>query len=84
MIQGENKLTEDKKRLLKQGTKVEFMWYGNNSLVYTGRIEKKNDVLYFCGENNYDGNNLTEIGKSMQYYNPLSSFFFFTHFEILN
>lgn len=84
MIKGENQLTDEKKKLLKQGTKVEFKWHGNSSLLYTGFIEiDKYGGLYFCAEHNYKDGKLTDVGKSMQYYNTLDSFFFFTHFEVL-
>ena len=85
MIQGENQLTDEKKKLLKQGTKVEFMWHGNSSLLYTGYIEvNKWGILHFCAEHNYKDGKLTDVGESMQYYNTLESFFFFTKFEILS
>lgn len=84
MIEGENKLTKEIKNQLQQGTKVEFKWHGNNSLLYTGYIEiDKWGELYFCAEHNYKDGELTDVGKSMQYYNTLESFFFFTYFEIL-
>ncbi len=81
MIQGTNQLTDEKKKLLKQGTKVEFKWHGSDSL-YTGRIEvDKYDTIYFINEHNFDNDELKAEG--MRYYNALGSFFFFTHFEIL-
>ena len=83
MIQGENQLTEEKKKLLKQGTKVKFKWHGSNSL-YTGRIEvDKNGNLYFINEFCFENDKLKAVNEGMRYYNPLKSFFFFTHFEIL-
>jgi glycogen debranching enzyme len=79
----ENKLTPQLRGLLTQGTKVRFMWHGNKTMVYTGRIEVAHGVLYFCAEHNYKGENLTNVGKSMQYYNTLDSFFSFDMFEIV-
>jgi hypothetical protein len=79
----DNKLIEEKKKLLKQGTKVQFKWHGSDML-YVGRIEvDKYGDLYFCAEHNYWGDKLTDSGKTMQYYNTLESFFHFTYFEIL-
>jgi hypothetical protein len=84
MIEGENKLTECKKSLLKQGTKVEFNWHGSKTKC-TGRIEVDEwGNVYFCHEHNYKDDVLTEVGETMQYYNRLDSYFFFNHFEILN
>jgi hypothetical protein len=82
-ITGENKLTPILISKLKQGTKVKFMWHGNSTMVYKGRIEVANSNLYYCAEHNYKGNKLTETGKSMQYYNRLDSFYFFTEFKII-
>lgn len=79
----ESKLTAEKIKLLKQGTKVEFKWHGSKSL-YTGRIEvDKHNELYFVNEFCYDGDRLKPIDEGMRYYNTLDSFFFFTHFEII-
>ena len=78
-----NALTPLLKAKLKQGTRVRFMWHGNATMVYKGRIEVSNGVLYFCAEHNYENEDLTLYGKSMQYYNRLDSFYFFTEFEIL-
>ena len=84
MIRGENKLTAEKKKRLKQGTKVEFKWYGSNCL-YTGRIEvDKNGQLYFINECCFLNNELDPNDEGMRYYNTLEGFFFFTHFEILS
>tara|TARA_R110002049_G_scaffold293400_1_gene478398 strand:- start:34 stop:288 length:255 start_codon:yes stop_codon:yes gene_type:complete len=83
MIQGENQLTDEKKKLLKQGTKIEFKWHGSNSL-YTGRIEvDKYDRLYFINKKCFENDKLKAVDEGMRYYNTLDSFFFFTHFEIL-
>ena len=83
MIQVENQLTEEKKKLLKQGTKVEFKWYGSKSL-YTGRIEiDKYGGIYFINEHCFENDKLKDVDEGMRYYNTLDSFFFFTHFEIL-
>jgi hypothetical protein len=83
MIQGTNQLTDEKKKLLKQGTKVEFKWYGSNSL-YIGRIEvDKYGNLYFINEHCFENDALKDVNEGMRYYNTLESFFFFTHFEIL-
>lgn len=83
MIQGENQLTEEKKKLLKQGTKVQFKWHGSKDL-YTGRIEvDKYDRLYFINEHCFENDKLKEIDEPMRYYNTLDSFFFFNHFKIL-
>ena len=83
MIQGANQLTEEKKKLLKQGSKVEFKWHGSKSL-YTGRIEiDKYGGLYFINEHCFDNDKLKAVDEGMRYYNTLDSFFFFTHFEVL-
>jgi len=83
MIQGENQLTEEKKKLLKQGTKVEFKWHGSKSL-YTGRIEiDKYGEIYFINEHCFENDKLKDVDEGMRYYNTLDSFFFFTHFEVL-
>lgn len=84
MIQGTNQLTDEKKKLLKQGTKVEFKWHGSDSL-YTGRIEiDKYGNLYFINEHCFENDKLKDVDEGMRYYNTLESFFFFTHFEILS
>jgi hypothetical protein len=84
IIQGENKLTDEKKKLLKQGTKVEFKWHGSKSL-YTGRIEVDNHGrLYFVNEHCFENDRLREIDEPMRYYNDLEGFFFFTYFEVLS
>jgi hypothetical protein len=84
MIRGENQLTEEKKKLLKQGTKVEFKWHGSKSL-YTGRIEvDKYGRLYFINEHCFEGEKLREVDEPLRYYNDLEGFFFFTHFEVLS
>lgn len=83
MIKGTNQLTDEKKKLLKQGTKVEFKWHGSKSL-YTGRIEvDKSGNLYFINEHCFENDELKDVNEGMRYYNTLESFFFFTHFEIL-
>lgn len=84
MIRGENQLTEEKKKILKQGTKVEFKWHGSESL-YTGRIEvDKYGRSYFINEHCFEGDKLREVDEPMRYYNDLESFFFFTYFEVLS
>ena len=81
MINEINALTDDKKKQLKQGTKVEFKWYGSG-ILYRGYIEvDRFGKLYFCAEHNYTNGVLTDFG--MQYYNSLESFGFFTYFEII-
>jgi hypothetical protein len=83
MIQGKNQLTDEKKNLLKQGTKVEFKWHGSNKL-YTGRIEvDKYERLYFINEHCFENDKLKTMDEGMRYYNTLDSFFFFTYFKIL-
>ena len=82
MIQ-ENQLTEDKRNRLKQGTQVEFK-IRFSSLLYRGFIEIDSaGRKYFCAEHNYKDGELTESGKTMQYYNTLESYCFYTHFKIL-
>lgn len=74
-------LTQEILESLKQGTKVEFKWYGSKML-YTGRIEvDKYGEFYFVGEDNYTDDVLRSEG--MRYYNSLDSFFCFTHFKVL-
>ena len=83
MIQGENQLTDEKKKLLKQGTKVQFKWHGSKSL-YTGRIEiDEYDNIYFINEYCFENDKLKAMDEGMRYYNTLDSFLFFTHFEVL-
>lgn len=83
MISGENKLTNEKKKLLIQGTKIEFKWYGSKNL-YTGRIEiDKYDNIYFINEHCFENDKLKVMDEGMRYYNTLDSFYFFNHFEIL-
>jgi len=80
----ENKLTKEKKNLLKQGTKVEFKWYGSDRL-YTGRIEVNEfGDLYFVNEHCFENDKLKEEDERLRHYNPLERFYFFTHFEILD
>ena len=75
-------LTQEMLKSLKQGTKVEFKWYGSKTL-YTGRIEVDEfERLYFVSEHNYTDDILTSEG--MRYYNSLDSFFCFTHFKVLS
>jgi hypothetical protein len=65
-------LTQEILENLKQGTKVEFKWWGSKSL-YIGRIEvDKYGDLYFVGESNYTNEVRSE---GMRYYNSLDSFF---------
>lgn len=79
----DNKLTKEIKSTLKQGTKIKFMWYGNSTLEYIGRIETdKFGQLYFVNEHNYKDDIL--VYEGMRYYNPLESFFHFTMFELLD
>ncbi len=74
-------LTQEMLESLKQGTKVEFKWYGSKML-YTGRIEVDQwGELHFVAEHNYTDDVLTSEG--MRYYNSLDSFFCFTHFKVL-
>lgn len=74
-------LTQEMLESLKQGTKVEFKWYGSKML-YTGRIEVVQwGELYFVAEHNYTDDILTSEGT--RYYNSLDSFFCFTHFKVL-
>ncbi len=83
MIHGENKLTDEKKKLLKQGTKVKFKWYGSDKL-FVGRIEvDKHGGIYFVNEHCFNGDELMSTCEGMRYYNRLDNFFFFTYFEIL-
>lgn len=83
MIKGENKLTAEKERLLKQGSRVEFKWHGSKTL-YTGRIElDKYGNIYFINEHCFENDKLLPHCEGMRYYNRLDDFFFFTHFEIL-
>ncbi len=82
MINLDNVLTDELKSNLKQGTKVEFKWYGNSELVYTGRIGvDKFGRLYFVNEFNYENDVLIQEG--MRWYNPLDSFSIFNEFKIL-
>ena len=85
MTTGVNQLTEEKRKLLKQGTKVEFKWYGS-TLLYTGRIEvdERTGRLYFINEHCFENDILLPHMESMRYYNGLDSFFWFTYFEILS
>jgi hypothetical protein len=77
----DNKLTEEIRSQLKQGTKVEFRWHGSPHL-YTGRIEvNESGTLYFTNEHCYKGEKLMYPG--MRYFNTIDSFFHFTHFKIL-
>ena len=83
MISGENKLTDEKKKLLTQGTKIEFKWHGSKSL-YTGRIEiDKYDNVYFINEHCFENDKLKAMDEGMRHYNTLDSFYFFNHFKIL-
>ena len=83
MIQGENQLTDENKKRLKQGTKIEFKWHGSKSL-YIGRIElDKYDNIYFINDHCFENDKLKAMDEGMRYYNTLDSFFFFTHFEVL-
>ena len=83
MIQGDNQLTDEKKKLLKQGTKVEFKFYGSNRL-FTGRIEvDKHGRTYFINEHCFENDKLKAVNEGMRYYNTIESFSFFTHFEVL-
>lgn len=77
----DNKLTPELKEQLIQGTKVEFKWYGSDSL-YIGRIEMRDGRHYFVNEHCYENDILVQ--KGMKYYNPLDSFHCFSHFKILD
>lgn len=80
----ENKLTDEKRGLLKQGSKVEFKWYGSKTL-YKGRIEvDKYNTLFFINEHCFTDDKLNEIDEGMRYYNPLDSFVRFDYFKIIN
>lgn len=74
-------LTPELKSQLKQGVKVRFKWWSNDTLVYTGRIEADGETLYFVPEHNYKGDQL--LYEGMRYYNPLHTFEPFTQFEVL-
>ena len=77
----DNKLTDELKAKLTQGTKVKFKWHGSKS-EYVGRIEVDQwGTLFFVSEENYQAH--PDILESMRYYNRLDSFFHFTMFEIL-
>lgn len=77
-----NKLTDEIKATLKQGSLVKFKWYGNSDLEYVGRIETdKFGQLYFVNEHCYENDILIQEG--MRFYNHLESFYYFTMFEIL-
>lgn len=84
MIKGDNQLTEEKKKLLKRGTKVQFKWHGSNTL-YIGRIEIDiwSNRLFFINEHCFENDKLLPIHEGMRYYNPLEDFFFFNEFDIL-
>lgn len=75
-------LSDEIKSKLKNGSKVEFKWYGNADLLYVGRVIKHNNRLYFVAEHNYKDDVL--INESMKLYNPLEMFFNFTYFKILD
>ena len=78
----DNELTIKKLLKLRQGSKVEFKWWGNKKTLYTGRIEvDKYGEKYFVNEDNYDGETLRIEG--MRYYNTLESFGKYTYFKIL-
>lgn len=78
----DNKLTDQIKAKLKQGTRVKFMWHGSSTYLYTGRIEvDKFGRLFFVNEHNYEEDLL--IHEGMRWYNPLESFWHFTMFEII-
>jgi hypothetical protein len=51
-MQSKDLLTQEILENLKQGTKVEFKWWGSKSL-YIGREVDKYGDLYFVGESNY-------------------------------
>ena len=76
-------LTEEIRINLKQGTKVQFKWYGNKDATYTGRIEvgKNQGILYFINEHNFENDVL--VNEGMRYYNSLDGFFNFTEFKII-
>ena len=80
----DNKLTDEIKSKLKQGTKVRFKWYGNSELEYVGRIELDkwgNNIHYWIPEHCFKDDIL--IYEDMRYYNQLDSFHYFTMFEII-
>lgn len=80
----DNKLTKEKRTLLKQGTKVKFKWHGSDNL-YVGRIEvDKYGSLYFVNEHCFKNDEITEINEGMRYYNSLDSFYYFNYFEIIH
>jgi len=83
MIKGENSLTQEKKSLLKQGTRVQFKWHGSDRL-YTGRIEiNEHGEVFFVNEHCYEGDTLIDWQEPMRYYNRLDGFYFFNQFDIL-
>ena len=82
MLIGENQLTEEKFQLLKQGTKVEFKWWGRD-ILYTGRIEiDKYGRIFYVNEHHYNGDDLKSQSEGMRYYTLLEEFYNFTYFEI--
>lgn len=81
MMPKKSALSQEIRNQLKQGTKIRFKWWGNDSLVYTGRIETNGDALYYVSEHEYENNQLRCEG--MRYYNPLHTFEPFTQFEVL-
>jgi hypothetical protein len=79
---GKNQLTEEIKIQLKEGTKIEFKWYGNKEILYTGRIEVNEfGELFFVNEHCYT--NFPQSLQSMRFYTRLESFYHFTYFKIL-
>lgn len=81
-----NKLTHDIRLRLKQGSKIEFKWYGNSERMYVGRIEVDNHgALYFVNEFCYEGKDeLPSHQEGMRYYNRLDDFYHFTYFNLIN
>jgi len=80
----DSQLTQDIYDSLKQGSKIEFKWYGNSELLYVGRIEVNNNgEKYFVAEHNYSGDAIRPECEGMRFYNSLQSFYCFTYFKLI-
>lgn len=76
-------LTKELFECLAAGDRVRFKWHGNSTTENIGRIEiSHHGVKYFVPEHCYENGQINPYYEGMRYYNPLSSYYMFTEFEV--
>ena len=79
-------LSEEFKRTLKQGDKVVYL-PDHRDKEQRGVIEiDEAGRIHICGEHNYKNGVLTDMGKAMQYYNPIDMYggSRYAYFKVVN